>query len=366
MRYLKREEFDACRALWEEAFPEDSPEFVSWYFNKKVEKSRVLAEEDDRGQICSMAFGNPYRVRVGPVCAELEYIVGVATRKDSRRQGHMRRIMTALLEDMQREGMPFCFLMPVSEALYTPFGFSYIYDQPFWRPDERVLSAFEKRPLRLDERPAELARWMNAWLAARFGVYALRDKNYMELLQGEIASEAGEVHGWFDETGGLWALEAFWGRQKLERRFLYCREDKAALPAKEGIQSRPAIMARITCLKALAPSVSLSEEAPCPAMEVRIRIKDELLEENAGLWKWSITPSGSSMERAQTLGMLKTWEEPDAHVLRSSEVLSLSIDQMAAWILGGRDLKELLGGMEPPYWCAYVKGPGPVFLDEIV
>ena len=65
MRYLKREEFDACRPLWEEAFPEDSPEFVSWYFDKKIDKSRVLVQEDEQGRICSMAFCNPYQLQGG-------------------------------------------------------------------------------------------------------------------------------------------------------------------------------------------------------------------------------------------------------------------------------------------------------------
>ena len=71
---------------------------------------------------------------------------------------------------------------------------------------------------------------------------------------------------------------------------------------------------------------------------------------------WKIQAPAVSLEEEQT----------DEQTLRSTEALSLSIDQAAAWILGGRDLKGLLGGMEPPYWCAYVKGPGPVFLDEVV
>lgn len=366
MRYLKREEFDACRPLWEEAFPEDSPEFVSWYFDKKIDKSRVLVQEDEQGRICSMAFCNPYQLQVGPVQAELDYIVGVATRKDSRRQGYMRRIMTALLRDMQREGKPFCYLMPASEGLYRPFGFSFIFDQPLWKPDERALAGFEKRLLRLDADAAALAQWMNTWLAGRFGVYALRDTEYMKCLQGELDSEEGEAAGWFDGDGGLQALEAFWGREKRERRFLYCREDDAALPASQESPVRPAIMARITCLASLGPAVSLSEDCPCPAMEVRIKIKDELLDENQGLWRWRLMSSGSVLEKIQAPAVSLEEEQTDEQTLRSTEALSLSIDQAAAWILGGRDLKGLLGGMEPPYWCAYVKGPGPVFLDEVV
>ena len=299
MRYLKREEFDACRPLWEEAFPEDSPEFVSWYFDKKIDKSRVLVQEDEQGRICSMAFCNPYQLQVGPVQAELDYIVGVATRKDSRRQGYMRRIMTALLRDMQKEGKPFCYLMPASEGLYRPFGFSFIFDQPLWKPDERALAGFEKRLLRLDADAAALAQWMNTWLAGRFGVYALRDTEYMKCLQGELDSEEGEAAGWFDGDGGLQALEAFWGREKRERRFLYCREDDAALPASQESPVRPAIMARITCLASLGPAVSLSEDCPCPAMEVRIKIKDELLDENQGLWRWRLMSSGSVLEKIQ-------------------------------------------------------------------
>ena len=41
--YLKEEEKFWCRNLWEEAFPEDSKEFVNYYFKEKLKDNRILA-----------------------------------------------------------------------------------------------------------------------------------------------------------------------------------------------------------------------------------------------------------------------------------------------------------------------------------
>ena len=74
-----------------------------------------------------MLHRNVYLLRMGEKTAVCDYIVGVATDKNSRRKGYMRQLMEKALKDMREEGMPFCFLMPAFEALYLPFDFTYIY-----------------------------------------------------------------------------------------------------------------------------------------------------------------------------------------------------------------------------------------------
>ena len=61
---------------------------------------------------------------------------------------------------------------------------------------------------------------MNHWLSSRFQVYALRDRDYMEMLQAELDSEAGNIYGWYDGTGALQAFQALWGLKKQSQRFL--------------------------------------------------------------------------------------------------------------------------------------------------
>ena len=46
IRYLGPEEKPLCRPLWEEAFPEDTREFLDNYFERKMKENRVLAALD--------------------------------------------------------------------------------------------------------------------------------------------------------------------------------------------------------------------------------------------------------------------------------------------------------------------------------
>jgi hypothetical protein len=129
IRYLEKEEYQKCRSLWQEAFYEDSEEFQDYYFNRKIADSRILVKENEEGLLLSMVHLNPYQVLVKDRLWQLDYIVGVATRADSRHQGHMRDILGKLLSDMHREGKPFCYLMPASPDIYRPFDFEDLFDQ---------------------------------------------------------------------------------------------------------------------------------------------------------------------------------------------------------------------------------------------
>ena len=149
--YLTGDEKQSCRKLWEEAFPEDSREFGDYYFREKLKDNRILAlveeaEEEQlgiqeikarrtgetklSGNVQAMLHRNPYRLMVCGQQWQVDYLVGVATRKERRHRGYMRQLLLRMMDDMRREGMPFCFLMPADEAIYRPFGFTFIFRQP--------------------------------------------------------------------------------------------------------------------------------------------------------------------------------------------------------------------------------------------
>ena len=317
IRYLTGEEKQTSRWLWQEAFPEDSQGFIDYYYKRKTADNRILVKEDEAGRLLSMAHLNPYRVMVKGRLWELNYIVGVATAADSRRQGHMRDMLGKLLLDLHDEGAPFCYLMPASEGIYLPFGFRFVFDQPLWQIKKRLPVETRRLELQLSEEAGTqagtaafgsegeardyLASWLNRWLDERFQVYAVRDREYMERLEEELDSEAGRVYGWYDGDGELKALQAFWGIGKREQRFLYSMEPDWVEPAKadktEGKSGslRPAIMARITNAARMMEAIGLNEEAPCSEMEVLIRIRDKLIPGNQGLWRWKLNGKGSCL-----------------------------------------------------------------------
>ena len=114
----------ATRPLYEQAFA-DPEAFVDYYYREKCADNKMVVLEED-GKILSMLHLNPYTVSVCGVRTAVYYVVAVATDREHRRKGYMARVLQAAFDEMKREGVPFCFLLPVKEAIYTPFGFETI------------------------------------------------------------------------------------------------------------------------------------------------------------------------------------------------------------------------------------------------
>lgn len=368
IRYLEKSELGNARPLWQEAFPEDSREFGDYYFNKKLQGGRVLVKEDGSGRIVTMAHLNPYKVRAGMRQWTPDYIVGVATAADSRHQGHMRDVLTRMLGDLHQAGKPFCFLMPASPDIYRPFGFRYIFDQPVWKLTQEARRTLRRKEITLD---GSHGLWINRWLEQRYEVYALRDSDYMDMLQAELCSEAGQAYGWYAGDGGdgsLEAIQAFWGLKKRDQRFLYCMREEWTEPAESGCLAKPAIMARITDVAAWMEAITLDESCPGLGMEAALKIHDPLIPGNDGLWRWRIGRNGSLLAR-ERMEQTKAPEDGGiSDILRSAQVLDITIDQLAEWLSGYRTLEETMG-VEPdalPFWCRYVRPFRGVFLDEVV
>lgn len=348
MRYLDQKEKERTRDLWEEAFPEDSASFDDYYYREKLKDNRILAREEN-GQIVSMAHLNPYRIRVRDREYMLHYIVGVATREDSRHRGHMRAILGKMLRDMCAAGEPFTFLMPAAEAIYRPFGFRFVWDScpAVWRegPEGSWEEVDLGQALRSDEDSCasirELAVWQQEFLEKRYEIWAVRDEAYIRRMMLELASENGSWRLLRDrETGRILGMESWWGWGSREQRFLYGEEDAVH---RSGTP-KPAIMARITCLEEFVRSVSLKKEAPVDQLQVMIRVRDEIIPENDGVFLWILDRTGSRMERQE----------------QEEECPSIGIEEMGEWLLGYRKAEHL------PQWAGWIRRLKRIFLDEAV
>lgn len=174
--YLNPDQKRDTRSLYEQAFPEDSRRFVDFYYEYKTRDNEILALEEE-GQIVSMLHLNPYRMIVNGYETAGCYIVAVATREDCRGRGHMRTLLEKALKDQSARKLPFVFLMPASERIYSPFDFVRIC--PHTELPERV------RRMDADEQ--------NRYLAARYQMFCRRDARYLEYERAERAAEEGEA-----------------------------------------------------------------------------------------------------------------------------------------------------------------------------
>lgn len=351
VRYLETKEKRGCRSLWEEAFPEDSRQFDDYYFMEKMKDNRVLVLEED-GRIVSMLHQNPYRIRVRGQVWRSDYIVGVATAEDRRHRGYMRQLLNHMMEEMWSEQMPFCFLMPADEAIYRPFGFVYIYDQPQWELAEGI--ALEARPLlpwkdSLGQKGwlAGLADWMDGWLKNRYQVYAVRDEAYLRRLIRELESEDGTFDVLYDEDAMV-GIRCEWGLEKREQRLLMVEPPYQ----REKDEAKPAIMARIICLEQFVKAIRLKEDVPEEELRILLEVEDPLIPQNSGCWYWNVNRETSWLERCgQGSGDAIAERKPD---------ISITAAELTGWLFG-YDVPEAVHG-----YGNMIETLKSVFLDEVV
>lgn len=370
IREVTQQEKNRTRQFWEEVFTEDSMSFLDYYYTEKIKDNKILVEERE-GRIVAMLQRNPYCLQFAGRRAASDYIVGVATAADCRRQGLMRSLMETSLLRMAEEGMPFCFLMPEREEYYLPFAFTYIYDDCQYHLNQEGL-ALQKIPLNGsgEVRAAqikEVSRWMQSYLEKRYQVFAVRDEAYVSRLFKELESEAGGMFFLKDDNGKICGIYEEWGIQKKEQRMLFCEEQFLA-PCPER---KPAIMGRITDLAGFVRDVCLDQTSKEEKRELLLSVTDREIPQNHGLWKWTIRRDGSTMERAESAekgafpeGKAESKRKGDKAEGNAEEkalpahIVEVTIQELCRWLFGYGD--------DCPQWLSGVRAYEGVFLDEIV
>ena len=120
------EEKRHTRMLYEEAF-DDPKAFVDYYYDEKCTDNIIIAEQD-AGDIVSMCHMNPYHLMVRGQLIQSYYLVAVATKRTRRHEGHMTEVLLAAFDRMDRDKVPFCYLLPAAEEIYDWMGFEKICD----------------------------------------------------------------------------------------------------------------------------------------------------------------------------------------------------------------------------------------------
>lgn len=410
---VSRIEGEVCkttRTLWEEVFYEDSVQFTDYYFENKATKN--IGYVIGQAPYDAMMFRTPYTLQIGKVQKEISYIVGVATRKECRHRGCMRELLMDSFRDMYQEKNPFTFLMPANPAIYEPFDFKYIYERDVWELKEpgRVVSILESLTFQEKEcelRAAEfiyddqmenevksepivaecsnsglgkyginnelnglysvrnlqkqfqrfpilklLAEFANQYLKKNYNIYVHRDTAYYEKQLKESEAQNGDIYVLFEQG----EIKAF---------FLYAKEGEEifiqeVIEEKEGMldflqeveKKQPIIMARIIHLEEMMKLVCSKEKKT-----VVIEIEDELIPENAGVYKWEITPDGSrviriekkrvaspkaSQPESKKENIIKEKSGKGYENIDTEPEVSMHIRDFASWVLSGVFINEIV------------------------
>ena len=311
LRKLDQSEHGKTRPLWEEVFVEDTKDFLDYYYYIKTRDNQIYVVEED-GQIRSMLQLNPYTLKVGSKELPSAYIIAVATRKAFRGRGFMGALLRTALEDMYQAKIPFTFLMPAAEAIYTPYDFRFIYDQCIGSL-KQCCTQEEQRGDACDFSDAalwnaeEIADFFNAHFSEKWQVYAVRDAAYYQTVILEQSSEHGGVR-LIREGGEIKGVYAYATEEGLEIReplylegyenafFRSVRQLAAngqsrikdedikiyACPEYMSCKRKPIIMARIVCLPELMRTMTVPENL---SVDCSFAVIDPLIRQNSRVWR---------------------------------------------------------------------------------
>lgn len=349
VRALAGDEKKETISLWKSCFPEDSREFMDYYYEEKTRDNQILVKEEN-GEILSMLQRNPYGIDFRGQNWDIDYLVGVATSENRRGEGHMREILTACLRDMNLRNVPFTFLMPAAEAIYRPFDFRFIAE----KENFSLRGEFTRVPVESHLWDCKKAAdFMKKWLTEHYEIFTRRDISYVERLVKELKSEDGELSFLYDGDL-LMGLEAFWGREKREQRLLYT-DEKWCVKTK----GNPLIMARITNVERFLTAFCLKSFGQ---MKLWLDITDSLIEENNGSFLWTLTENGS------TLARIAEGEMEAAEVREELFVLKTQIADLAPWLFGYKKPEEIWNWLPEDMAdeLGKIHTVQGVFLDEIV
>jgi len=266
IRYLEQEEKILTKPLYQEAFFEDSAGFVKYYYSEKIKDNRILADIEE--SVKSMIMLNPYTISVFNKKYCLDYIVAVATKKEYKRHGYMRRLLDKTLIDMNEIKVPFTYLIPANKDYYLPFDFAFVARKNEYNAD---LSDYKKSVIsgvKLDIGAAEkILDFINTEISKSNDVYTYRDMHYFDRELKEISSENGFINIYLDGDD-IVAYESFWGIEKVELKERIVASDIATREyGKENI------MVRITDVAELLSNFRASKN-----IDIIVKINDNIIE----------------------------------------------------------------------------------------
>ena len=178
------------RALYEKSF-EDTKEFVDFYYEKMVQRNRVLALKV-QDEIAAMLHIVPkFFCRL----QDVDYYFAIATAEKHRKKGYMARLIKKAMKLSCASGKGLVYLVPAKKGLYERFGFAPFGKRfsPILLHQERQQYEVEKYTEISDELKNRLFGIFSGKIGPMFDAYPIRDDAYYETLLSALFAEKGRV-----------------------------------------------------------------------------------------------------------------------------------------------------------------------------
>ena len=262
-----------CRSLWDAVFA-DPAVYSEHYFTHHCRDNTILTLYDGArpDTLMSMLHMNPYTLYIHGVELSGYYIVGVATRPESRHQGCMRTLLEKMFALCSSSHIPFVYLMPAKPEIYEPFDFHTVCKQQIYHGTREFLSDTVPFLSLSEEYQKKVVDFAEQRLSGQYQIYTRRSLSYYITSALEMRACGGDLLVRLSGEN-VCSIITYSNEEQIEIMD-YCgilHEDASLLP----LQNPPLIMARVTDFTALAKYMRSSA-----VIDTTVQILDTYIPEN--------------------------------------------------------------------------------------
>ena len=314
IRFLEDREKLNITPLYEETFVEDTPEYREYFYEEIVPNNQIAVDIEGE-EIRSMVSLIPKSIMIGKAKGHCYYIYGVATREKYRKKGLMKNLMTEVIQSLHKNGELFTYLIPSNADkanIYSKMGFEYVMNK-----SSNKIEELRKKPTHsLVMRKADysdisrLAIFAQSMMNERYGIYLTKDKEYFKNIFSLMEAEGGRIDIYFENKIILGYRIGF-GDEIIEEVLDESIEELSYVKN----NPKPFAMARILDIKGVLANLPTVQKG-----NVVVEVKDDIIEENNGVFLWRYGKGVQNFERTKS--------EPEVKV---------TIGELTAHVFGYRD-----------------------------
>lgn len=348
---------EQVQKLWSICF-DDTPAFVTWYFDRYYRSEHTLGIFEDRKLLAS-AQVIPYSIQLRGTRQNCGYVVGVDTLPEARNRGYARTLLQECLKMQKQSGQSISLLMPFEGQFYYRYGypFCYFHQQIKINPKELRCVAKPWGRVRMVDAFAEIEELQHIYQQYMFSYdgYVSRSMASWKLLLED--GELEKTRCYLIEQDGKAEGYCFWTELEdtvLIREMAWCQEEARAgmlqflmetapvakklwleLPdddilvyqlasEKTSAVRYPFLMARIVDVKQCLESFDYPEES---RVSFRMQVQDSFASWNHGVFDVSIADGQAVVQKL---------DNPDTNV-----DVTITIEGLSQLVMGARNVRQL-------------------------
>jgi len=282
---------DDIRKLWDTCFVEDSISWRNWYFENIFNTDNVICAKQNNSLI-SMVHMNPYPILLHHSKINAFALSGVATEEEHRGQGYAGSLIKYALNKAYKLGYDFSFLYPFKYEYYEKFGYSLGYYK--YKYKTVCMDKDEQSKMRVcgTYSTDEFAQIYAKHVDGKNG-FVLRDSNYFDIHTKELECDGKIVCFKIEDDRGYFAIDdnehtieelAFEGKLETALKEIGDHYKKSLtfenlydIASMVNIQEKHC-MGRVVSVERLFKKLNIKNT------EIILKIYDEIIEENNGVW----------------------------------------------------------------------------------